>query len=43
MREKCENLLLNKIEEISRDSYALAEVLYGYCVYQDGEKFHLLC
>ena len=37
MREKYENLL-NEIEEISRDSYALAEVLYGYCEYQDGEK-----
>ena len=37
MREKYENLL-NEIEEISRDSYALAEVLQGYCDYQDGEK-----
>lgn len=37
MREKYENLL-NEIEEISRDSYALAEVLYGYCEYQDGGK-----
>ena len=35
MREKYENLL-SEIEEISRDSYALAEVLYGYCEYQDG-------
>lgn len=37
MREKYENLL-NEIEEISRNSYALAEVLQGYCDYQDGEK-----
>ena len=37
MREKYENLL-NEIEEISRDSYALAEVLQGYCDYQEGEK-----
>lgn len=37
MREKYENLL-NEIEEISMDSYALAEVLHGYCEYQDGEK-----
>ena len=37
MREKYEKLL-NEIEEISRDSYALAEVLQGYCDYQEGEK-----
>ena len=37
MREKYENLL-SEIEEISRYVYALAEVLYGYCEYQNGEK-----
>ena len=37
MREKYENLL-SEIEEISRYVYALAEVLYGYCEYKNGEK-----
>ena len=37
MREKYENLL-SEIEEIPRYVYALAEVLYGYCEYQNGEK-----
>lgn len=30
--------LLDEIEEISRQSYALAEVLQGYCDSFDGEK-----
>lgn len=37
MREKYENLL-NEIEEISWDSYNIAEVLHGYCEYYSGEK-----
>ena len=37
MREKYENLL-NEIEEISIESYELAEVLHGYCEYYEGEK-----
>ena len=37
MREKYENLL-NEIEEISWDSYNIAEILYGYCEYYSGEK-----
>ena len=43
MREKYENLL-NEIEEISRDSYELAEVLHGYCEHFESEhvSFSLL-
>ena len=37
MREKYENLL-NEIEEISWDSYNIAEILHGYCEYYSGEK-----
>lgn len=37
MREKYENLL-NEIEELSRNSCYLAEILQGYCEYQDGVK-----
>ena len=37
MRQKYENLL-NEIEEISIESYELAEVLHGYCEYYEGEK-----
>lgn len=37
MQDKYENLL-NEIEEISIQSYTIAEILYGYCEYCDGEK-----
>lgn len=37
MRKKYENLL-NEIEEISIESYELAEVLHGYCEYCEDDK-----
>lgn len=40
MREKYESLL-GKIEEISRNSYALAEVLRGYCEYYDNKRISM--